>query len=100
MTAVLRAEKVVDIQNDLRDGLGVSHLARKYNVAKNTIYRVKNGSIKPEDRKQLESFDLFWRPYFKCKGCGHIVQKPCLLCALRNKDWKSISCLLINEEHK
>ena len=107
MAEVLSVERIVDINNDLEEGMGVTHISRKYGIAKNTVYRIKNGVVTPENRERykkqsidkITDLNLFWRPYTRCKGCGNKVQKPCLLCALRTKDWKSISILFVHEEH-
>ena len=99
---MLNGEDIEKIQEDLDSGLGVSSIAKKHKVNRGTVYRIKNSIIILEDRNErlakAENSNvnvdlmLLARRYSKCITCGHDVQKPCLYCALKKKDWKALPC--------
>lgn len=58
-------------------------IARRVGVSRGTVHAIINGRHIDREAKRKEEPPMFSGPYVRCRGCGGMVQMPCLLCRVR-----------------
>lgn len=83
---MIAIETVCRVRELLAAGeLSQREIARKLELSRGTVSAIATGRRTDRVAKPRpgEEPPLFAGPYLRCRGCGGMVQMPCLLCRVR-----------------